>query len=680
MRKINSRTHHPHQQQQHEKNWAEILCFACACLQLSWKRLVVRKWLNIATSNSDYSADTDTDSDSESEITDYVGESRFKNEKLIGLQVDAADALDALPRLRRRKSETFRAQYIDTKEIRVCAATWNVGGRIPPDDIDLDDWLDIDNPADVYVIGLQEIIPLNAGNIFGAEDNRPVSKWENLIRETLNQVPPATKFKSYSDPPSPSKYKPSEDAPDIEEEILLESDSDVEEEIHPLNEDPNVFEEIEDRRVIGDDFVCADPSVSNGHNNSRNSVNRDLQRQLSSPKMLDRLYFSRTGDSEESADVTDTNYNKKLTRTISGTERIGLSWPEPPLNLLGQHVFDRHNSFKSSKSFKTSKSFRTYSSFKSTAFNDNRIRAELASLAELDLESLINRKRRPSYVRIISKQMVGIFVTIWVRRSLRKHIQNLKVSTVGVGIMGYIGNKGSISVSMSIHQTFFCFICTHLTSGEKEGDANKRNNDVHEIHRRTHFNSLAGLGHPKKIYDHERIIWLGDLNYRINLPFERTRELISKKDWSKLVERDQLSKEFRKGRAFDGWSEGTLTFAPTYKYEFNSDSYSAEEPKAGRRTPAWCDRILSYGTGMKLLSYKRSECKLSDHRPVTASYMVEVEVFSPRKLQRALTYTDAEIEQNEIVTEMGLGADLNQFLLEEATYHHQKMIGLDLVI
>ena len=68
---------------------------------------------------------------------------------------------------------------------------------------------------------------------------------------------------------------------------------------------------------------------------------------------------------------------------------------------------------------------------------------------------------------------------------------------------------------------------------------------------------------------------------------------------------------------------------------------------------------------MKLLSYKRSECKLSDHRPVTASYMVEVEVFSPRKLQRALTYTDAEIEQNEIVTEMGLGADLNQFLLEE---------------
>lgn len=48
---------------------------------------------------------------------------------------------------------------------------------------------------------------------------------------------------------------------------------------------------------------------------------------------------------------------------------------------------------------------------------------------------------------------------------------------------------------------------------------------------------------------------------------------------------------------------------------------------------------------MKLLNYKRIELKLSDHRPVTAVYMAEVEVFCRRKLQRALTFTDAEIEE-----------------------------------
>lgn len=38
-----------------------------------------------------------------------------------------------------------------------------------------------------------------------------------------------------------------------------------------------------------------------------------------------------------------------------------------------------------------------------------------------------------------------------------------------------------------------------------------------------------------------RIIWLGDLNYRINLPYDKTRELISKKDWCQLIEYDQVN-------------------------------------------------------------------------------------------------------------------------------------------
>lgn len=272
-------------------------------------------------------------------------------------------------------------------------------------------------------------------------------------------------------------------------------------------------------------------------------------------------------------------------------------------------------------------------------------------LPEIDLEALMKRKRRSPYVRIVSKQMVGIFITVWVRRSLRKHIHNLKVSTVGVGIMGYIGNKGSVSVSMSIYQTLFCFICTHLTSGEKEGDELKRNADVHEILRRTHFHSPSIIGLPKGILDHERIIWLGDLNYRINLSNVEAKALISKKQWSKLLEKDQLMRELKNG-AFGGWSEGALNFPPTYKYEVNSDKYYGDDPKASKRTPAWCDRVLSYGKGMRLLSYRRTELKISDHRPVTATYIVEVEAFSPRKLQRALTFTNAEIENEEAISSL----------------------------
>lgn len=36
---------------------------------------------------------------------------------------------------------------------RVSVGTWNVGGKLPPDDLDIEDLLDINEPSDIYVIG-----------------------------------------------------------------------------------------------------------------------------------------------------------------------------------------------------------------------------------------------------------------------------------------------------------------------------------------------------------------------------------------------------------------------------------------------------------------------------------------------------------------------------------------------
>lgn len=47
---------------------------------------------------------------------------------------------------------------------------------------------------------------------------------------------------------------------------------------------------------------------------------------------------------------------------------------------------------------------------------------------------------------------------------------------------------------------------------------------------------------------------------------------------------------------------------------------------------------------MRLQAYRTVDIRLSDHRPVTAVYTSDVEVFCPKKLQRALTFTDAEVE------------------------------------
>lgn len=68
---------------------------------------------------------------------------------------------------------------------------------------------------------------------------------------------------------------------------------------------------------------------------------------------------------------------------------------------------------------------------------------------------------------------------------------------------------------------------------------------------------------------------------------------------------------------------------------------------------------------MRLLNYRRSDLRISDHRPVTASYMVEVEIFCPKKLQRALTFTDAEIDKEEIVTDTEIDSGINRLMIEQ---------------
>ncbi|CAL0306594.1 unnamed protein product [Lupinus luteus] len=190
--------------------------------------------------------------------------------------------------------------------------------------------------------------------------------------------------------------------------------------------------------------------------------------------------------------------------------------------------------------------------------------------------------------------------------------------------------------------------------GEKEGDELKRNADVSEILKGIQF-SRIGKNHcqqaPEKIVDHDRIIWLGDLNYRVSLSYDETRVLLENNDWDALLEKDQLNIERDAGRVFNGFEEGRILFAPTYKYSHNSDSYAGETTKSKRkrRTPAWCDRILWRGNGIEQFSYIRGESRFSDHRPVCAVFCVNVKVRSRNiKFRKGYSYTSPRGEYEDI--------------------------------
>ncbi|GLJ06305.1 hypothetical protein SUGI_0035880 [Cryptomeria japonica] len=529
----------------------------------SWPKKVARKWLNIKTKPEEFYAD------------------QMIEENLLN-----KTAHDTMVKL-----EPHTSQDTDVQNLRVFAGTWNVGGETPYSDLNLDEWLHASEaPADIYVLGFQEIVPLNARNVLGVEDNYPAENWLALIRKTLN-----TNISQSS-----SSTPCSRDGLQASSEVLYSFDSD-----------------------FGDSHVHKNsvPYQRNSFQTSNQLSTPDGEPKSSSlkPKRMFSLvdHFA--------LGIIDTVDFSSLFRSVSSEDESGFSERESPRTVLCSPMSysspsDRSDSGEMINSFDSS---------------------------------------QPNYYLAASKQMVGVFLCVWVRSDLRQHVQNLEVSCVGCGLMGYLGNKGSIAISMLFHQTSFCFVCTHLTSGEKEGDEIRRNSDVMEIIKKTHFPQIDKIlpkKTPENILEHDRVIWLGDLNYRLALNYADSRKLIENDDWETMLEKDQLRNEKKGGGIFEGWNEGKINFPPTYKYCRNSDQYAGESLRSGakRRTPAWCDRILWYGKGLRQLSYDRGESKFSDHRPVSSVFMAEIMLLDVNFVKQLICRDEWHITRHLYMGALGL--------------------------
>ncbi|CAN0842829.1 Type I inositol polyphosphate 5-phosphatase 2 [Linum grandiflorum] len=574
-----------------------------------WPSLVMKKWLNIKPKVYDFSEDEFTENESEDDVCSlkYEGvNNKVFEDRDHGAQVkqyeshhhhhQKAPSKGYSLRHRRGKSETLRIQYINTKEVRVTICTWNVAGRTPNDDLEIESWLCTEEPADMYIIGFQEVVPLNAGNVLGAESNRPIRKWEAIIRKTLNKSlqPEIKQQRSFSAPPSPVMRISS-----VTGELAAEVAA------PPL--DCQLGRNLHLRMIYG---IDCDSRLDWPEHSLDDTAAPKLRRVLSSSaRMSSSLEETITGIS-------------RLKRTNHSLGDLGSLWPDQQKDVMIAELPEIID-----------------------------VSDELSDEEEDGFAEVLSNDRdssvveHPEYVRIVSKQMVGIYLSVWVRKKLRRHVNNLKVSPVGVGLMGYLGNKGSVSISMTLYQSRMCFVCSHLTSGQKDGAEQRRNADVYEIIRRTHFSSAIDEDQPQTIPAHDQIFWFGDLNYRLNKLDAEVRKLVALKQWDELKNSDQLIRELRSGNAFDGWREGTINFPPTYKYEIDTDRYVGENPREGekRRSPAWCDRILWLGKGIKQEFYKRADIRVSDHRPVSSMFVVEVEEFDHRKLKKALNVNSAAV-------------------------------------
>ncbi|KAI3614190.1 oculocerebrorenal syndrome of lowe [Moniliophthora roreri] len=290
-------------------------------------------------------------------------------------------------------------------------------------------------------------------------------------------------------------------------------------------------------------------------------------------------------------------------------------------------------------------------------------------------------EKRDLYEKLASKQLVGMLIVIMVKTSLRRCFSNVMTCATGVGIMGVMGNKGGTAIRLSFTPppfgglqlsskekpvvqkdvitspgtTTVTFVCSHLAAFDEMVD--KRNSDYHDLSRRLMFvESVAPNGAsaatdnsgnatsqtsstaPQLILERYNTRY-SDLNYRIDLPDYDVRFMLAVEHWNKkyemLLRYDQLTNAIKNNKAFDIFLEHPISHLPTYR--FSPGLLSDDLGYDIKRKPAWTDRILythsHLTTRVRQNTYScHSEITMSDHRPASADFTVEVDAYDDKEL------------------------------------------------
>ncbi|NXU35684.1 SHP2A phosphatase, partial [Drymodes brunneopygia] len=232
--------------------------------------------------------------------------------------------------------------------------------------------------------------------------------------------------------------------------------------------------------------------------------------------------------------------------------------------------------------------------------------------------------------RVVALQCLwSIKIVVLVKPEHQRRISHVHTSSVKTGIANTLGNKGAVGVSFLFNGTSFGFVNCHLASGSEK--THRRNQNYSDI-----LHSLAlgdkHLGGFDLTLRFTHLFWFGDLNYRLDMDVQDILTHVVKKEFQALLAVDQLTLEREKNKVFLRFSEGDISFPPTYRYERGTrDTYVWQKSKpTGMRinVPSWCDRILWKShpeTHVVCNSYGcTDDIVTSDHSPVFATFEVGV--------------------------------------------------------
>ncbi|XP_068767404.1 phosphatidylinositol 4,5-bisphosphate 5-phosphatase A isoform X2 [Struthio camelus] len=238
------------------------------------------------------------------------------------------------------------------------------------------------------------------------------------------------------------------------------------------------------------------------------------------------------------------------------------------------------------------------------------------------------------FVLVSTVRMQGLFLLVFAKYYHLPFLQDIQTDCTRTGLGGCWGNKGGVSIRLSIFGHMVCFLNCHLPAHLEK--AEQRKQDFATILHMQQFEGHAASG----ILDHDLVFWFGDLNFRIeSLDIRFVKYAIDSNILSQLWEKDQLNIAKSTWPVLSGFQEGPLNFPPTFKFDVGTNKYDSSVKK---RKPAWTDRILwkikspSTGPGVggcqpsqgvlsvsQLCYCCHMEYTVSDHKPVAAIFAVQ---------------------------------------------------------
>ena len=298
-----------------------------------------------------------------------------------------------------------------------------------------------------------------------------------------------------------------------------------------------------------------------------------------------------------------------------------------------------------------------------------------AGWAELIKQSPSVFESNPDYVLATHDSVGTVFLAVLIKKSLLNFIQAGKPQQIKLGAGGFLANKAAILIPVKAGEAKILAIGCHLTAHEQNFE--ERNQQIHEI-----------LEHPY-VSKCDYVFFVGDLNYRVALPYEETIELCKNNNVKKLLENDQLKNIQKKDKIIGSLMEPEIKFLPTYKFDKNSDVYDTSSKK---RVPSYTDRILyringerpryltedrdltfesdackhflrdtvlfetdnncplkqrkpNYPTQPHCICYRTLKSKYSDHRPVHALYQLKVPVIDKEAMEEFKKIMEAKYEE-----------------------------------